>query len=191
LHTVFNNSRTRPNSEEKDNKLFYKYQPINEHLLENLKNNQLYFRDPREYNDPLDSVIDGYYEGTNYEWIKSPNVEDISEIEVSIKICFLKRNGDKIRYDIPKIGEHFRISYMPLTYSFSEKRGNILMWSHYANGHKGVCLGFKSKYKPSPPKLKPEYEYVLTINLEDSPLYKNKIPKCSTEKIKFFRQNLS
>lgn len=173
------------NSKKKEGKVFYKYQTINEHLFESLKNNQLYFSDPRNFNDPLDSVIDGYYEGTNYEWLKSPNVDDIREIEVGIKISFLKRNGEKIRYDIPKIGEHFGISYIPLTCSFSERRDNILMWSHYANDHKGVCLCFKSKYKPSPPKQEPEYEYVLTINLEDAPLYKIKYQNVAPKKLNF------
>ena len=26
--------------------------------------------------------------------------------------------------------------------SLSERRDDILMWSHYANGHRGLCLGF-------------------------------------------------
>ena len=30
--------------------------------------------------------------------------------------------------------------------SFSKARKNQLMWSHYADEHKGICIGFKEEY---------------------------------------------
>jgi Protein of unknown function (DUF2971) len=30
-------------------------------------------------------------------------------------------------------------------YCLSAKKNNILLWSHYANAHKGICVGFNTK----------------------------------------------
>ena len=30
----------------------------------------------------------------------------------------------------------------------SEKHDDVLMWSHYSNGHKGFCLKFETSYEP-------------------------------------------
>jgi hypothetical protein len=70
---------------------------------------------------------------------------------------------------------------MALTCSFSEECDNILMWSHYANDHKGICLRFKSKYKPTPFKT----EYMLTINFKDAPLYRINYQNVAPSKVNF------
>lgn len=53
--------------EETEERLFFRYQKIDEFTKENLKNNVLYFNDPENYNDPFDCKIDITYQGTKEE----------------------------------------------------------------------------------------------------------------------------
>ncbi|MDR7665324.1 DUF2971 domain-containing protein [Methanosarcina sp. Z-7115] len=151
-------------------KLFYKYQPINKYLFENLKNNQLYFKNPCEFNDPFDSKMKGYYKGSEQKWNErfSHLIGNDIDFQECIRTDVLKldeTNGDLI-FDEQLVKKY--VNKLPLTYCLCEENNNILMWSHYADDHTGVCLSFKSKYKP---KL-PDYEYVLTLNSESAPIRK-------------------
>lgn len=162
---------------EKDGKLFYKYQPANYNLFENLKNKQLYFRDPRSYNDPLDSKVKGYLKATRKKWkdyinkIHPPPRPEFKQLaDITIDIYLMDGTLSKEENLLVQENPNDRIDYCPLTCCLSEESDNILMWSHYANGHKGVCLSFKSKYKPKP-KLRRKPEYQLTVNSEFSPVF--------------------
>jgi len=35
---------------------------------------------------------------------------------------------------------------------FSERQKSFLMWSHYANGHRGMCIGLNTEKIPVPPE---------------------------------------
>ncbi len=41
---------------------------------------------------------------------------------------------------------------------FSESKSSLLLWSHYANGHRGVCLGFRTDSHPIATCLKVHYQ---------------------------------
>jgi len=156
-------------------KLFYKFRPINQHLFDTLQYNELYFRDPRDYNDPIDSVVDGYYEGTFDELIdfmikrgKSREAA-VNDMAKGITLGDCQIIGNKFKLTAPRKGLHFNMPHIP-TYCLSEENKDITMWSHYADHHKGVCLSFKAKYG-----LIPEYgeeDYGLTINSERIPIVK-------------------
>lgn len=141
-----------------EEKFFYKYQSLEkvkdksgkdrQYTIENLANNQLYFQHPRGYNDPYDSVI-CYYKESKVENSINKLMKEcgfsrdkaINSIEEEIRKGLIKRDGDLLRTEC-----HGRDDLsLPLTCCFSEKSDNILMWSHYASHHKGVCLRFKSK----------------------------------------------
>jgi hypothetical protein len=147
-----------------DEKLFYKYQSFedengnyNKHVIENLANNQLYFQHPREYNDPFDSLIHYYTESTVEAYLdrlmkesRLTREQSIEHLEELIGEGVFKRNDNLLRGDF-----HAKDYFppIPLTCCFSEKNDNILMWSHYAKHHKGVCLIFKSKLIEGVPHL--------------------------------------
>lgn len=141
-----------------EEKFFYKYQSLEkvkdksgkdkQYTIENLANNQLYFQHPRGYNDPYDSMIYYFRESKVENSINRLMKEHgfsrekaIDSIEKNIKEGLTKRDGDLLRTEY-----HGRDSLpLPLTCCFSTKSDNVLMWSHYASHHKGVCLRFKSK----------------------------------------------
>lgn len=171
------------NQNKRYNKLFYKYQPINEYLFENLRHNQLYFRDPRTYNDPFDSKINGYLECTEGQWIEQciKHHPGLNKEQAMIALNWNIKEGNYQRNNETGliVGEALNDS-CPLACCFSEDLDNILMWSHYADHHKGVSLSFKSTKKQQNSKFRNATEYGLTVNSEFVPLfkitYKNEMP---------------
>ena len=128
----------------------YKYQPFNHYSLINLIKRQFYFSKPENFNDPYDcdppfKIAKAHRTQKNiktlYDRIKNsrsdrstfdmkyltdekPNkrfVNDFIESELSIK--------EQIR---SKVG----------VTCFSKHVNEILLWSHYADMHKGFCLEF-------------------------------------------------
>jgi tetratricopeptide (TPR) repeat protein len=96
-------------------KEFLKFRAITKNTLVSLATRNIFFQTPSKLNDPLDCPI--------------VNIEDDSFIqEGSFKV--LKKTLSTIK--IFSVGD---------AYSYT----NILMWSHYADNHKGVCIGYKFK----------------------------------------------
>jgi hypothetical protein len=164
------------NSNKKDYTPFYKYQPIDDYLLENLKHNQLYFNDPDKYNDPFDSKIYGYEKYTEEEWVKG-----CMEAHTGIS---KERAEDALKYNIEE-GILYREGNLviskknlaPLACCFSLEPDNILMWSHYANHHKGICICFKANHRPLTEGFKHTTKYGLTVNSLNIPLFEVKYNK--------------
>jgi hypothetical protein len=119
-------------------KYVYKYRTVNAHTINLLEKCDLYFSHPKEFNDPFDSKTDVIFEGTEIEWKKWLDESKRSPEEKEIIWNLLKRRGfEKFENGLMYEDRAFLIS------SFSKIDDDILLWSHYANSHKGVCLGFK------------------------------------------------
>jgi hypothetical protein len=134
------------------NKRFYKYRSLKDgndkcFTITNLANNQLYFDYPTNFNDPFDSRVYCFYEGTKEEFYEKTginiveiNKEIYEERNGIIKIDYGKlfsEEGENLHGDLPYV-------FYPKVCCFSEECNDILMWSHYADYHKGICLCFKS-----------------------------------------------
>ena len=175
-------------------KFLYKYQCLEkvkdesgndrQYTIENLTNNQFYFQHPREYNDPYDSILRYYKESTveasidkliNKHGLSRDKAIDI--INNNINKGRTKRDGDLLRTECYG-RDHLPL---PLICCFSENSDNILMWSHYAHHHKGVCLRFK-------PKLKNGFPY-LTINSKEVRLFPMEYDITPPYPIDFHNQN--
>lgn len=123
--------------------IVYKYRKINKNFWKLLKHQQLYFANPSEFNDPFDCRLRLNWKCDPEEinkWLRKYVGNRAEEL-----INYFKQN----EYD-PKVISEFQeplLEQMGKTFilSLSEINDNILMWSHYANYHKGVCLGFKTK----------------------------------------------
>lgn len=113
-------------------KRLFKYLNINNYTLENLSTNNLVFRDYRFYNDPYDSFIGFDIGKTKYKMIALG-----SEIMLNLEHEDIKTQQYKIA--------NFINNNMVFAYyccCFSEVNNSILMWSHYANEHKGFCIEY-------------------------------------------------
>lgn len=117
-----------------------------------LANNTYFFASPKEFNDPLDCAWEPTYE--------LPPVKKIIENQVLIlqDTCgmdsdeALRRSQPLRQLNEEQLNELFdktreEVKHILLTeygiLSLSEKNDHILMWSHYADHHKGFCIEFK------------------------------------------------
>jgi len=105
--------------------LFLKYREINKYSLDSLIKGRLYFSYPENLNDPFDCKLD----------IKKSILNAANKLvgNESKKLLALSENEDlykNIQEDISRIG----------ICSFSLDTKNVLMWSHYANNHKGMTI---------------------------------------------------
>ena len=128
--------------------MLYKYAPWQENdennfTKKNIKSSSLYFNSPDSFNDPFDNA---------------PSYNISSESRNALITLYLRDNSNNFSNSF--ISEAHNISasafnsifkhsdYDKLNNSkrgitcFSRDNANILMWSHYANNHSGVCLGF-------------------------------------------------
>ena len=130
----------------------YKYKAFEiekkEHLKEVLHNNQIWFSDPNELNDPFElrPIVD----------IGKPGGER-KQLKDWVKDSFRKRGvgwgqaekeTKKVMQKLIDDPELLRNLYLKQlrnvgVYCLTEDPTNILMWAYYGNGHKGYCLQFK------------------------------------------------
>lgn len=142
--------------------LLYKYIRWSDKPRDKIKDilfkNRFYFADPTTFNDPFDSKIPIIFEDKyrasekfhedfliiNNKLGKTNYTED--EIKQKAKEYHL--HPEKIIYDTEKMTKsiHESISQKIRISCFSTKRDHILMWSHYADSHQGICIGFRTLY---------------------------------------------
>lgn len=145
--------------EEKTN-IFFKYRAIDDNTIKILENQEFYFSKSSEFNDPFDSKLDLIWRGKREDWrlfyIKH-GVTDSFEFRhimaQSIKNGSLKRKKGEFLLDpdkkaYKKLRKDVQLNgnlEFPRVCCFSQENNNILMWSHYADEHNGICFCFRSK----------------------------------------------
>lgn len=150
----------------------YKYRPLyngnknsyefNKHTLSILQKGELYFSTPKEFNDPFDCLFPILsYEITKEQVKEKLHSKDIESRETRKQLKAYIR--DFCNKDIDNYVDYFNtlIKTDPkFLYElnrdqsdkfeiccFSKNYKNILMWSHYADSHKGICIGIKTIYE--------------------------------------------
>jgi hypothetical protein len=167
------------------NSRFYQYQKMKDTRIKNLLNSQLFFNNPKKFDDPEDCKIHPYYEGTMETWInhykQHPDYEHCPKfheenlkkiIKEGIKNGFFQCNDGLISCDRGNTYD----KNLPLVTCFCIKPDNAYMWRNYADDHTGFCLCFKANLRdPLEAHL-----YTLTIDSEIRtliPVIYNVIPK--------------
>lgn len=107
----------------------FKFRTVNKFLIESLVKSNIYFSSPKALNDPFDCRVDIL---ESFE--RSIQESDAASREKLEKVRpeltkYLKR----LEKDIPDLG----------VFSFSAELLNPVMWSHYADRHRGVCLYYE------------------------------------------------
>lgn len=175
-----------------DHKL-YRYRSLEtardyENAVKAICENKLYFPSPLKFNDPFDSKpLVTSEELTDQDWEKILR----KQFQKLVPVEFENR---KVR-DLIGLGLHKKIEIRRKIVdenlekigicSFSKSNNDILMWSHYSNGHRGYCLEFDPNknseffesvkpviYQEEHPTIKPEvdnegnlkFDYVELIN---------------------------
>ena len=112
----------------------YAYRSTNKYLLDAFRDEKLSMSSPTTFNDPFDCPI--------LELLNQYG-DDISKLvreayQDCIKItCFVKNTKVK-----PEIDEEGNRILIPKHKKDSDEYLNELMWAHYANNHKGVCIKY-------------------------------------------------
>jgi hypothetical protein len=120
-------------------KYLYKYRPINMHTLSMILFNEAYFSSPPDLNDPFDCNIIPQIDYTNLKiFIDARRAEGkISQKEYDELLenpVMIMEHG--FRETIENIRNNLKI------FCLSEINNNVMMYSHYADSHKGICLEF-------------------------------------------------
>jgi hypothetical protein len=126
---------------------YYKYRTCSQRTWEIFYNRELYFSLPKDLNDPLDVSVD-----IKAEYERAKNHVYKTDTHPEGRKSFLITMLDSIRKVVKETGEELSLSQA--LYRFMQSRGvlslsktphDALLWSHYADGHRGICLGFNSE----------------------------------------------
>jgi len=131
--------------------IFYKYCPLegsfdelgsrSRRVLDSIIDDKFFFSHVGRFNDPFDKYQ------LSYEGVKDEKVEEyfykyispgLAEAEWGEVLSDAKRNiRDRGFHRGLDVNLHDNLSVLSLSSSYD----NILMWSHYASNHEGVCVG--------------------------------------------------
>jgi hypothetical protein len=131
------------------NKL-YKYRAFSARALRMLANNELYFAASNAFNDPFDCrARKGFkFKDTNELMLKMAPLEVTHQkITMAEAVTYLKvvtAKPEAIEEYKRRKSDLFQLLVLQSfgICSFSEISHDILMWSHYSDGHKGFCVEF-------------------------------------------------
>ena len=107
----------------------FKFCGIDKYLVDALVKTHIYFASPTQLNDPFDCRVNIARSLTRA--IDKASGE--SKSKLSGILVLLDRFATKFQEDVAGLG----------VFSFSSEMMNTVMWSHYADGHRGVCLYYE------------------------------------------------
>lgn len=119
----------------------YKYRAINAHTLRTISHSEVYFPLPAEFNDPFDcNIIPDvkFTEGDAEKFVRATGFAQ-SNLPVGNLVEYLRSTGsDTMRKSMFKDVQQFTKGLRLCC--FSEIPNSVMMFSHYAAGHRGICL---------------------------------------------------
>lgn len=160
--------------EKKIPRLVYRLRPVNRFLFDSLINSQIWFSNPQDFNDPFDCDINMKIKNTTRSQMQT-------YFDNHLKNLFQAKELEGI--DNQNIThQHFELMINKAAKRVIQRKGiacflsncdKLLMWSHYADAHKGVCLKFDilddtTFFAPAKKVLYsrdyPEYDYLTDKN---------------------------
>jgi hypothetical protein len=132
---------------------------LNKNTCNLLTTGELYFSKPRDFNDPYDCWLPIEPYKITKEMVLEKTHSRNSKTRREL-ISYIRQfwEGDIDKYvehwnkdliDDPKLFYELSRDHTDKFYvsCFSKKSNNMLMWSRYADSHKGICIGIKICYK--------------------------------------------
>jgi len=121
--------------------LIYKYRSIDQGI-NLIERSEIYMAKPQKFNDPFDSYVEVDLTGTKDEWRSYFKDQKFSDERIEQLLRRYKdgritgnNTDNSVIASTPSI---LRLS------CYTKDPKNILMWSHYAQNHNGICVGFRA-----------------------------------------------
>ena len=106
---------------------YFKFRAVNKHLVEALVNPSWYFSGPSQLNDPFDCQL-------NLErYLEKAASSVTGQAQLTLKAFIDNAGVQKWKRKLSSVG----------VCAFSLDAMETLLWSHYADQHKGVCLLYR------------------------------------------------
>ena len=122
------------------NRIIYKYSPFNlEHI------GAIYFSSADKFNDPFDSSINIRYDKWTLKRFEdefcrhNPNLS-LDERDQKLELLRQQFNSEEMADETYKAQQVIRNQLGVCCFSYN--RSSILMWAHYADKHRGICIGY-------------------------------------------------
>ena len=149
-------------------KKLYKYRPFNVFCLRLLTHGEISYSDPRLFNDPLDcdptlevDIDRSAMEHLCYAILRRTQTEGNAKAEINNYRYLSTEYGDfrtdsKVDDDLRRMLAQRIMNELNQEFglrgvlSLSERWDSVLMWSHYADNHRGVCIEFDTSELPHP-----------------------------------------
>lgn len=119
----------------------FKYYSISDRLIKDLKNNEFWFSSPRSFNDPFDCLCEMIWHVSRGALIDSKNLK--LNPHHGLKIGQLLNHDDEAKLAQFVIEKFINSIDNSGVFCLSTTPYEILMWSHYTNSHKGICIEFE------------------------------------------------
>jgi hypothetical protein len=123
-----------------ENRLLYKYRSWPDEFTERmLKSNEVFFASAKRFTDPFDCRIPRRYDLLSPDQLsKVISRYDYPDPEAIASVCKMDPNSLKFAQEESVEREVDEFGVLCL----SAVNNSVLMWSHYANHHRGICVGF-------------------------------------------------
>ena len=155
----------------------YKYQPYTVSSIDNVYRRALWFSKPLRFNDPFDCALDLDLSATSdddWTYIFEEFKKILPQEGVPPEFFNNRFAGDVYKaLSTPILKELFeRRKQLTLNHRgvccLTESGDDFLMWSHYADGHRGFCLEFDTSFNPFDKALEVVYsDTIPTVNAKD------------------------
>lgn len=105
-----------------------------ESLIQDITHNRITLANPKNFNDPMDPIL--------REWLEM-QIRDAKFIEDAKTFKLLKNALKHLRICSLSGYKESRCHDRLTTFERQEQVNNPLMWAHYANSHKGICIEYE------------------------------------------------
>lgn len=123
--------------------IIFKYFRWNEYAKRLFSNGELFFSSPQATNDPYEYQAEVVFHGP--EVVKKIKSLPDEIREPLVAKCKLSQDPTQPIFD-----EHKEEIFKYGLCSFSHSYNSQLMWAHYAEQHKGICVGFETDLLKAP-----------------------------------------
>lgn len=180
------------------NALLLKYKPKNlykylslDYAIKNLKESVLTFQSPLNFNDPYDSLANMEFDKSQIDIVKDSihnenlifkelsGTEGFKYVDPNYVDNIAENFKEKTLKSFQKLSGGFRIC------CFSERSDSILMWSHYANYHKGICIEYDFD------KLNEQYKNTMLKEIFDISIFNELYPIVYSEKFPIIKEKIT